>query len=285
MANEVIVSLSDVKSFFRKELSTEFSSSEANIMFKMLACRFYNWHDSNYILNTNLVIQRDFLNYVRQVMEQLKNNIPFQYIYGSVEFYGLEILVDNSVLIPRPETEELVDWILENNNSSSFLDICSGSGCIALALKSKRINSKVIGFDISEEAINLARKNAKSLELDVVFLKKDVFGTISMNEQFDLIVSNPPYIPTMEINEMTECVLKHEPHLALFVPNEDPLVFYKRIMGLSSKLLKSYGLIFFECNPNYINQVAEDLQKYDLIFIEKKKDLQGKWRFLKAQKK
>lgn len=216
-------------------------------------------------------------------VERLKSGEPYQYIVGFTWFNDLKIQVDNRVLIPRPETEELVHWILDNHSDDPklVLDWCSGSGCIALALKSKRSNWEVSGFDWSEEAIALAQKNATQLELDVPFFRKDALNSQS-DKKWNLIVSNPPYIPVNEQATMRENVVKFEPEMALFVPSADPLIFYKAIANFALTNLTENGQLYFEIHEDFASEMKEMLAKKGFAKIEIKTDLQGKNRMLKA---
>jgi release factor glutamine methyltransferase len=221
-------------------------------------------------------------------VKRLQENEPFQYILGEIEFYGLTIKCDKRALIPRPETEELVDWISGNSNIEKVVDICSGSGCIALALKTVYKNASILGVDISEDANDLARQNAQLNQLDVTFetadaleIQADFWNTLS---DLDLIVSNPPYIPENEKGEMAANVLDFEPHLALFVENNSPIIFYERIADLAQQKLKSGGLLYFELHHFYSAEVITHLEKIGFQQIEVRKDLQGKNRMLKAVK-
>jgi release factor glutamine methyltransferase len=226
--------------------------------------------------------------YIRSYVKRLQESEPFQYILGETEFYGLTLKCDKRALIPRPETEELVDWISENSNIEKVLDICSGSGCIALALKTVYKNASILGVDISEEANDLAKQNAQLNKLDVTFesadaleIEADFWNTLS---ELDLIVSNPPYIPEKEKEEMAANVLDFEPHLALFVENNSPIIFYECIADLAIQKLKIGGFLYFELHHLYSAEVIAYLEKTGFQQIEVRKDLQGKNRMLKAVK-
>jgi release factor glutamine methyltransferase len=226
--------------------------------------------------------------YVRSFVKRLQSNEPFQYILGETSFYNLTIQCDKRALIPRPETEELVSWIAETNSPAKILDICSGSGCIALALKSVFKNSLVFGLDISNDANELAKSNALKNKLDVTFELADALNSShffwNSVSEIDVIVSNPPYIAHYEKAEMSQNVLKYEPHLALFVEHESPIIFYERIAELAWLKLNKKGHVFFELNPLYSQQIQEIVSEIGFVNIELRKDLQGKTRMLKAQK-
>jgi len=279
--------LNSAKAYFFERL-VHFSDSELKLMWSEIMCKRFNWSRTDFIMNTSFRLSESDLLFVRSFVKRLQNNEPFQYIFGETEFYGLKIKCDKRALIPRPETEELVDWISEYDNAERILDCCSGSGCITLALKSVFKNSEVIGVDISEEANNLALENANLNQLEVLFHKanaldeKDTF--LNSLNSLDIIVSNPPYIPKKEIQEMAPNVLDFEPHLALFVDNDSPIIFYKRIADFAILKLKNKGLLFFETHHLFCDEVVNYLKKIGFNKIEIKLDLQGKKRMLKAEK-
>ncbi|MBL7932198.1 MAG: peptide chain release factor N(5)-glutamine methyltransferase [Bacteroidia bacterium] len=220
----------------------------------------------------------------------LKTGQPLQYVLGETEFYHLKFKVNKSVLIPRPETEELVDMILkENKNAASFLDLGTGSGCIPVTIKKNIPQAEVFAYDISEAALATARKNA---ELNQVFVRyfigdildPDFFKTI--DQDFEVMVSNPPYIKKEEAMEMTTQVKDHEPHLALFVNGGDAIIFYRKIIDISLFKLKSGGSLYFELNPLTSIEVKRYAEKTNSFSsVELIKDMSGNTRFLKAIKK
>jgi release factor glutamine methyltransferase len=200
--------------------------------------------------------------------------------------------VSNAVLIPRPETEELVDLIIKsqitnNSNPITILDIGTGSGCIPISLKKHLPQAKVFGIDISEQALEVAKSNALKNNVEVEFIKQDILSEIiNLTSNFSFIVSNPPYVLNSEAQQMDARVLEHEPHLALFVEDNDPIIFYKRIIDLCDKHLEEKGWLFFELNPMYaidVKNYANDSKNFN--FTEILNDMSGKQRFLKAQKK
>lgn len=280
--------ISAVRAYFKDRLQTQFSESELKSMWKQLICKRFEWNDSEFLLSTENRLSESDLLYVRSFVKRLKDNEPFQYILGETIFCDLTILCDSRALIPRPETEELVSWISELSDVNSIIDICSGSGCIALGLKSHFPNAKVFGTDLSEDANNLAVTNAIHNKLSVEFFEADA---LDLNSEFwknmdsvDVIVSNPPYITLDEKTLMNSNVLDYEPHLALFVPNDSAIIFYEQIAKLALQKLNQNGFLFFELNPDFANQVIEMLKNLGFGNIELKNDLQGKKRMLKAQK-
>jgi release factor glutamine methyltransferase len=221
-------------------------------------------------------------------VKRLQTNEPFQYISGKTEFYDLELKCDKRALIPRPETEELVEWVMEvARPENTLIDFCTGSGCIALALKNQLIKAIVYGTDVSKEAMELSKENASALNLDVNFIQHDALSDqlpSTLTEQsIDIIVSNPPYIPVRDKLEMHVNVLDFEPHLALFVTNDNALIFYKAIASQASRLLKENGLLFFEIHERLAAETKEVIEAHGFVDVEIRKDLQGKERMMKAR--
>ena len=227
---------------------------------------------------------------LQEIEKRLLKHEPWQYIVGEADFYELKFKVTPAVLIPRPETEELVYWInktVKHHSDISILDIGTGSGCIPITLKHKLPNAKVAGLDISEEALETARFNAVKNKVEVKFQKLDILNKKARKKlaDFDVIVSNPPYIPNQEKKLMRENVLKYEPHLALFVENEHPTVFYHEIALFAKKHLKENGYLFFEINEFYGRAIIEMLIKEGFKNIKMEKDLTGKDRMIRCNYK
>jgi release factor glutamine methyltransferase len=217
-----------------------------------------------------------------EIISRLNEGEPIDYILGYTYFYGLKIKVSMDTLIPRPETEELVELILNENQTNSglkILDIGTGSGCIALGLKSKLVETEIIAIDVSKEAIEIAKRNSNQLGLNINFIQLDILDESQWSQltNYDIIVSNPPYIPQEEKKDMTSSVVDYEPHLALFV-EKDPLIFYKQILKFATSHLNPNGLVYFETS-----QIIQ-LEQYDGFQIEKRKDLSSNDRFLKCKK-
>ncbi len=277
------------KHYFSDRLKGVFSEREIRMMFQLSLQKRLNLSAPDLLLSDALKLSESDLLFFRSVVKRLLDNEPFQYIYGETEFYGLRLKTDRRALIPRPETEELVDWIVASRHSDKpvIVDLCSGSGCIALALKSKIPAASVTGLDISEEALELSQENAQVNALDVRFEKLDVltddlpFG----NDTLDVIVSNPPYVLENEKIGMQAHVLSHEPHLALFVKDNAPLVFYDRIARQAAVKLKREGWLYFEINEQYGNEMTGLLHRYGFEEVELKQDLQGKNRMIRGRKK
>jgi release factor glutamine methyltransferase len=241
---------------------------------------------------------------LEKIMQRLEKGEPVQYVIGVADFFGRQFHVEPGVLIPRPETEELCRWILASDkhgltrtvreiphqSDANILDIGTGSGCIAITLALELPDAQVTAWDISDDALRIASKNAKQLGADVVFDKQDVLNISltshlsPLTSHYDLIVSNPPYICEKEKSAMECNVLEHEPHLALFVPNDDPLLFYRAIAQYAVVALKPQGSLFFEINPLYADDLNQMLRMMSYHDIYIRQDQFGKSRFLKATK-
>lgn len=280
--------LKHLKEFYRVELKNNYETTEIDAIFNIVCSHYLKipFHQVNLQLNNN-INQSELLD-IYDCAKKLVLGKPLQYILGECEFYGLVFKVNPNVLIPRPETEELVDLILkEPRNKGKIFDIGTGSGCIAVSLKKHELTNNVYACDISSEALNLAKANAQLNNCTVNFYEVDILNKKSLSilkgQTFDTIVSNPPYIHHNEKATMANHVLLHEPHLALFVNDEDVCVFYKKIIDFCSEHLKSQGCLYFELNPetaDIVKQYAEQTQLFESAQLIK--DLSGKWRFLKA---
>ena len=220
------------------------------------------------------------------ILEQLKKEIPIQYLLGKTSFYGLDFEVNENVLIPRPETEELVEWIVESQKPKderqkiSILDIGTGSGCIAISLAKNILNAQVFAIDVSEKAMATAKKNAENNSVNVTFFNQNILKTEDLQQQFDIIVSNPPYVRNLEKEEINKNVLDNEPHLALFVEDNDALIFYKKIAKLAQKNLSENGQMYFEINQYLGKEMIDLLEKMNFKNIELRKDIYGNDRMI-----
>ena len=228
---------------------------------------------------------------LEEIIARLQNGEPVQYVLGEADFAGRTFHVEPGVLIPRPETAELCQWIEEEVSSlkaderKQILDICTGSGCIAITLGLNIPNSEVTGWDISEDALRIAQGNVEMLKAGNVRIEyQDALMLPKTAEAADIIVSNPPYICEKEKADMEKNVLEHEPSIALFVPDEDPLKFYRAIAEYASSALKPEGALYFEINPIYEKETREMLQSLGFKDIETKEDAFGKKRMMKAKK-
>lgn len=236
-------------------------------------------------LNKITLFSDEKRNLVDDFIEKLTKFVPIQYILGETEFYGLLFYVNESVLIPRPETEELVDWIQNENQQNAqiqILDIGTGSGCIAIALKHEFPASTVDAFDVSEKALETAKRNAGRNNLEVNFSIVDILNAPDFTDKWDIIVSNPPYITEQEKNGILPNVLDHEPHLALFVPDNDPLLFYRHIALFARQHLFPNGKLYFEINREAGKSCVELLTELGYRDVELRKDISGNDRMVKA---
>lgn len=280
-------SISSVESYFEEKLSNQFSKREIKLIAKALIAKRLDFDENEYLLHKHNNVSESDLLFFRASIKRLQENEPLEHIVGYTFFYDLKINCSPSALIPRPETEELVDWIVgdyRNQQNLQVLDVCTGTGCIALALKNTNDTWKVEGIDISTESIDLSKQNARELGLGVAFNIKDALQLNLSADWYDCIVSNPPYIPKKDKSEMHENVLKFEPGIALFVEDHDPLLFYREIGVRAFKGLKNNGNLYFEIHEDFALATRELLIALGYFSVEIKKDLQGKDRMIKATK-
>ncbi len=279
---------SNTLAIWNLELREIYEAREIKSIFKITCEDLLNKKLSDFDLKSDAVFSESEILILKNALSRLKTGEPLQYIVGFTYFADLKINVSPAVLIPRPETEELVYWIAESFDSktspSKILDWCTGSGCIALALKKLIPNSEIIAYDISNEALEIAKTNAKINQLTISFEEKDALNFIENTSEFDVIVSNPPYIPFANKKEMHQNVLNYEPGLALFVMDENPLLFYKAISTYALAHLKVGGHLFFEIHEAYSKEIEVLLHNLSFQEIELKIDLQGKARMIKAKK-
>ena len=270
--------LANILPFFLKEIDN-FSRREI-ISFAYLSIeKILGFSKSDCILNSNYILSDEDISSFEKIIVDVKKNIPIQYVLGETHFYNLKFNVNSSTLIPRPETEELVRYIL-SHNFSSVLDIGTGSGCIAISI-AKNSNASIDAIDNSKEALEIAKSNAILNSVDVNFMFNDVFG-FSVTKKYDLIVSNPPYVLNSEKKYMHQNVIDYEPHNALFVEDSNPLIFYEKIALIASKNLNSNGLLFFEINEKFGDKIIDLLSKLNFVDIELKKDINGRDRIIKS---
>ena len=274
------------KAEFIKNLTSVYDAAEAESFFYIILESKKNLKRLDLALKPDLEFSVNEITVFRALELNLKNEIPVQYLLGTTSFYDLNFEVNKNVLIPRPETEELVDWIVQDNkkseNSIKILDIGTGSGCIAISLAKNIPNSKITAIDISEKALKIAQKNAIKNNVAVTFLKKNILKTSNLEQIFDIIVSNPPYVRNLEKNEIKKNVLDYEPHLALFVDDDDALIFYRTIATLALKNLSENGRLYFEINQFLGLETVQLLEKLGYKNIELRKDIYGNDRMIKA---
>jgi release factor glutamine methyltransferase len=273
---------------FTQELAAIFDEKEIESFFYITLEAFHQMKRVDLALNPDAELDSvQFLQW-ETVLAQLKEHKPIQYILGETEFFGLPFYVNENTLIPRPETEELVDWIINENlrikefKKLKILDIGTGSGCIAIALAKSLPNTSVYAIDVSEKALATAQKNAERNNVNITFLHKNILETEDLGPQFDIIVSNPPYVRNLEKEEINKNVLEYEPHLALFVEDDDALIFYRKITELAKKNLLDNGQLYFEINQYLGENMIELLNKNNFKNIQLKKDIYGNDRMTKA---
>jgi release factor glutamine methyltransferase len=293
-----LISLKEYKKLFSETLKDIFPSTEIDTFFLLLIEEYLGFSRVDLVLQSDFIIDQNTKNLFDRAFERLKNQEPIQYILGKTEFFGLPFLVDKNTLIPRPETEELVAWIIDeveilNNKSSpkiSLLDIGTGSGCIPISLAKNIDFAAIYAIDISTKTLEVALKNADSNQVSISFFEMDILKTSNLDLlskdktqiNFDIIVSNPPYVRESEKSAMDKNVLENEPHQALFVSDENPLVFYEKIADLALLHLSRNGLLFFEINQYLRNQTVNMLLKKGFKNIELRKDIFGNNRMIKA---
>lgn len=279
----------DLKVEFIDALSDLYPSQEVLSFFTILVEKHLDLSRLEVALKPNHSVSLTVSKKIKNAIQRLRKFEPIQYIVNGVEFYNLKFYVNRNVFIPRPETEELVFWIVDrhkNRDSKSrrILDIGTGSGCIAISLAFNLPDCEVSAFDISSEALDVARKNAIINNVNVDFFKEDVLNCKKLPKKYDIIVSNPPYIIENEKDKMQSNVLKYEPDIALFVNNDDPLLFYRKIAQLGQKHLISEGSIYFEINEYLGSELLILLKTEGYKEITLQKDIFGKYRMVKCRK-
>lgn len=269
----------------KRILQRNYSESEAMALAKLLLVEVFGFSTLELYGGKDKVISEKDRGLLADILLRLQQNEPIQYIIGVETFCGLSFEVDKNVLIPRPETQELVEWIVADYHAKSHckvLDVGTGSGCIAISLAKKMHEPIVEAWDVSDEALRVAMKNALKNQVEVLFSNRDVLTVIPQNAYLDILVSNPPYIMEEERKEMEPNVLEWEPELALFVDDNDPLLFYRKIAELGRTLLKPGGSLYFEINRAYGPETVEMLEAKGYVDIELRKDIAGNDRMVKA---
>ncbi|MEX1190466.1 MAG: peptide chain release factor N(5)-glutamine methyltransferase [Brumimicrobium sp.] len=281
-------SVHSVLGYFDEQLASQFTERERKLIGKSFIAKRLGWENTDFLLRKDDKVTESDLLYFRKMIKQLKNGLPFQYVLGETFFYNILLKTDKRALIPRPETEELVDWVvsdLKKSKNLKILDIGTGSGCIPLAIKNSISNATVLGLDVSHDALELAKENANRLKLDVNFIHYDILSQKMefTNEKWDVIVSNPPYIPKKDKKLMAKHVLEHEPEIALFISDNNPLVFYQKIVDFAKHNLVENGNLYFEIHESLAENVKDLLVQQGFKNVEIKKDLQGKERMIKCK--
>lgn len=275
---------------FIQELTPIHGADEAESFFYLILEDKNNLRRIDLALQPELAFSKVEIEYYNSLLEQLKLEVPVQHLLGSAHFYGMEFVVNENVLIPRSETEELVEWIVadcKNNNNTKpikILDIGTGSGCIAISLAKNIKNAQVFAIDVSEKALATAKINADKNDVKVTFLLADILKTADLKEEFDIIVSNPPYIRNLEKEEIKKNVLAYEPHLALFVADDNALIFYRKIAALAQKHLAKSGYLYYEINQYLGKETVALLENFDFKNTQLRKDIYGNDRMTKSQK-
>ena len=283
----------ECRKYYASELETIYGSDEANALIMILLEHYFSLDRVKIAMNPELRLSESELLTLHFAVKELLKNKPVQYIIGETEFCGMRFFVDENVLIPRPETEEMVKKIASCRDKAclvptgcDILDIGTGSGCIAISLAKLLTDSKVTAVDVSEKALNVARKNAKANEVNVRFILDDILNPQNpelIDNQYDIIVSNPPYVCESEKSEMRANVLDYEPSSALFVSDNDPLIFYRRILEFAQKALKPDGQIWFEINEKLGKETTELCREKGFQNVEIIKDFRGKERVVRAR--
>ena len=277
--------LQDLKILLKQKLTTHFEAVELSSIIGMLIEEVSGWNRTQQILHQNTAFNQAQVDQIEKYTEQLISGKPIQYILGKAWFMGQNFIVNENVLIPRPETEELVEWIISyaniKNKTLSILDIGTGSGCISIALKMALPHCEVSALDISKEALKLAQLNANNLNVSIQWMEQNILDTVALENAYDIIVSNPPYIPIREKESMQKQVVNFEPSLALFVPDEDPLIFYRTIAKIAKQSLSKNGQLFFEIHYDQGNAVLTLLNELN-FHAELRQDSFGKDRMIRA---
>ena len=282
------MSLQEIKIFLKQKLASKIDTVELSSLIGMLIEAVTGWNRMQQIVNVNTAFTKEQQVQIEDYAEQLLAGKPIQYILGKAWFMGNELMVNEQVLIPRPETEELVEWIISYasimNKPLSIIDIGTGSGCIPIALKLSLPLCSLTGLDISKEALAVAEINANNVKASIEWIEQDILNTAALDNTYDIIVSNPPYIPIREKANMQEQVVGFEPAIALFVSNEDPLIFYKAIAKMAKQNLSTNGQLFFEIHYDQGKAILALLDELN-FHAELRQDSFGKNRMIRASLK
>ena len=298
------MTLKNFRTYFTDTLKEIYPKTEIDTFFFLLIEEKLNLRRVDSVMQPDFLIADAILSELKIIIRRLQEEEPIQYILGNTDFYGLPFKVNKNTLIPRPETEELVEWItkevtklqsdkvakldievistINKEKTLSILDIGTGTGCIPISLAKNLSDVEISAIDVSSKALEVARQNATLNKVDVSFLEMDILETRELPQQYNLIVSNPPYVRELEKVEISNNVLENEPHLALFVKDDNPLIFYSKIADLAKSNLKKDGLLFFEINQYLGKETVEMLKQKGFNMVELKKDLFGNDRMVKA---
>lgn len=281
-----MATLRQISSNIREKLTPIYGPEESKWLVRTLFLHLKGWDQVEMLVKADDEVSEFIASEADKAVKRLLQHEPIQYIFGETYWHGLTLKVNPDVLIPRPETSELVDIIAKENHASDLrvLDVCTGSGCIAIALAKELKFADITAIDISEKALKLAAENAQSNKTKISFRKEDALKLKAQENEFDIVVSNPPYIMESEKAAMDKNVIDFEPAEALFVSNEDPLIFYNAISEFAFKSLKEGGKLYFELNPLTANELIGNMKKQGWNDIQILTDINGKKRFLKAEK-
>ena len=282
------MSLQDTKQAMKHQLSNVYDALELNSIVNILIEEVTGWDALHQNIHKNDALEQSHTDQLTHYVEKLLTGKPLQYIIGKAWFMGKAFMVNEAVLIPRPETEELVEWIVEYaqiiNKPLSILDIGTGSGCIPISLKQAIPNASITAIDISKEALAVAQQNAAAHNTNIEWIELDILQTKHLKDQYDIIVSNPPYIPLREKPNMQSQVIDHEPAIALFVPDQYPLIFYSKIAHIGKSALKPNGQLFFEIHYDQGEAIMALLNEMG-YHAELRQDIYGKDRMVRASLK
>lgn len=279
--------LKEIKKVFHTELDAIYGKEEVSSFFYLLIEHYLGLERFILAVQPELIITKEEGSPLFEALSKLKLQVPIQYIIGKTHFMDLDFVVNKNVLIPRPETEELVRWVLDDfstvKSDLKILDIGTGSGCIAVSLAKNLPKAKVYAIDVSEEALAVAKETAKLNGVEIYFINADILEVNDLDDKFDIIISNPPYVRMLEKQEMKNNVLDNEPELALFVADDNPLIFYKKIIELAAKNLIDKGVLYFEINQYLGKETQSLLEATNFSEIELRKDFFGNDRMLKGK--
>lgn len=279
------MTLNSLKNRYQTELLPLYTPTESAFILSLLVEKLLHWQRYEQRLHSDEELPQEIASQLKNHLDELKNHRPYQYVLGETHFFGLRFFVEEGVLIPRPETEELIELALKKikekfaSRPLRILEIGTGSGIIPISLKKNLPNAEIFSIDISEKALQIAQKNALSNEVEVHFIQTDYLST-DFAEKFDVIISNPPYIAKEEAAEILPSVKNYEPQLALFSPTEDPLVFYRKIAQDATQILSEEGLIFLEINQKLGQETLELFHRFNAHLLS---DLSNNHRFIIAE--
>ena len=281
------MTFAELKAHIHNCLQPLYPKSEINSFYFILLQHYGNYTTADVLANADTLLTDNIKQSIQQAITELQTAKPIQYILGETEFFSNRFFVNENVLIPRPETEELVDWVLQEYPDKSekikILDVGTGSGCIAISLAKALPNAVVTAIDVSEGALKVAKRNAELNSVVTHFLQQDILRIETLPNKYDIIISNPPYVRELEKKEIRHNVLEYEPHLALFVPDNKPLLFYDKIATLAQQSLNTNGSLFFEINQYLGQEMQTLLEQKHFTEITLRQDLFGNDRMIKAK--